>query len=62
MKSLAVLVLAFAVIAATVIGYQAAKARVAAPQAEACMGLNCLPPDLLFKHRPAHRDTLPPVW
>jgi hypothetical protein len=63
MKSLAVSILAFAVIAATVVAYQVgAKARVTVTQAESCIGLNCLPPDLPIKHRPGHRETLPPVF
>jgi hypothetical protein len=63
MKAIVVSVLAFAVIAASVIAYQAAaKPRVTVSQAEPCIGLNCLPPSPPIKHRPAHRETLPPVW
>jgi hypothetical protein len=63
MKAIAVCVVALAVIAVSVIAYQAAaKARVTVTHAEQCIGLNCLPPDLPIKHRPAHHDTLPPVW
>jgi len=54
-----------AIIAASVITYQAAaKPRVTVPQAQAepCIGLSCLPPSPPIKHRPAHRETLPPVW
>jgi hypothetical protein len=65
MKAIAASVLAFAIIAATAITYQAAaKPRVTVPQAQAepCIGLSCLPPSPPIKHRPAHRETLPPVW
>jgi hypothetical protein len=65
MKAIAASVLAFAIIAASTITYQAAaKPRVTVPQAQAepCIGLSCLPPSPPIKHRPAHRETLPPVW
>jgi hypothetical protein len=63
MKAIAVSVLAFAIIAASVITYQAAaKPRVTVSQAESCIGLNCLPPSPPIKHGPAHRATLPPIW
>jgi hypothetical protein len=63
MKAITVSVLAFAVMATSVITYQAsAKPRVTVPQAEPCIGLNCFPPSPPVKHRPAHRETLPPVW
>jgi hypothetical protein len=66
MKAIAASVLAFAIISASAITDQAAaKPRVAAPQAQAtepCIGLSCLPPSPPIKHRPAHRETLPPVW
>jgi hypothetical protein len=71
MKAISVSILAFAIIAASVISYQAAakprmtifhKPRATVAQEEPCIGLSCLPPDLPMKHRPAHRQTLPPVW
>jgi hypothetical protein len=72
MKAISVSILAFAIIAASVISYQAAakprwtvfhKPRTTVEQAEEpCIGLSCLPPDLPMKHRPAHRQTLQPVW
>jgi hypothetical protein len=63
MKAIALSMLAFAILAASVINYQAsAKPRATVQQAEPCIGLNCFPPDPPIKHRPAHRETLPPVW
>jgi hypothetical protein len=63
MKAIVGSVLAFAVIAASVIAYQAsAKPRVAVSQAEPCIGLNCLPLSPPVKHIPARRETLQPVW
>ena len=64
MKAIAASVLAFAIITASAITYEAvAKPRVKVPQTEEpCIGLSCLPPSPPIKHRPTHRETLPPVW
>jgi hypothetical protein len=65
MNAIVALVLGFVIIATGGITFQAAaKSRVTVPQsqAEPCIGLSCLPPQPPMKHRPAHRETLPPVW
>jgi hypothetical protein len=64
MKVIAVSILAFAIIAASVVG--TAVVLTIQPQpavaGEPCVGLNCWPPSSPVKHRPAHRATLPPIW
>jgi hypothetical protein len=64
MKLTAILILAIAIIASTATGL--AFVRGVQPQraeaAEPCVGLECWPPSLPVKHRPAYRPTLPPVW
>jgi hypothetical protein len=65
MKAIVASVFAFVIIATSAVTFQAAaKSRVAVPQAQAepCIGLSCLPPSPPIKHRPAQRETLPPVW
>jgi hypothetical protein len=62
MKAIAVSILAFAIIASAITYRAAAKPRLHLPQAEPCIGLGCWPSTAPMKHRPAHRDTLPPVW
>ncbi len=65
MKAIVASVFAFVIIATSAITFQAsAKSRVIVPQAQAepCVGLTCLPPSPPIKHRPVHRETLPPVW
>jgi hypothetical protein len=64
MKTIAVSIFAFAIIAATVIG--TAVGLTIQPQpgvaGELCVGLTCWPPSSPIKHRPVQRQTLPPVW
>jgi hypothetical protein len=65
MKAIVASVFAFIIIATSASTFQAAaKSRVTVPQAQAepCIGLGCLPPSPPIKHRPAQRETLPPVW
>ena len=64
MKVIAVSVLAFALVATSVIGTGAVLALrpQAAAAAEPCIGLSCWPPDPPARHRPAQRATLQPVW
>jgi hypothetical protein len=66
MKAIVASVFAFIIIATSVATtfQAAAKSRATVPQAQAepCIGLSCLPPSPPIKHRPAHRETLPPVW
>jgi hypothetical protein len=62
-KVVTLLILAFAILSAGVVTYRAvAKPRIIVPQSEPCIGINCWPVDLPMKHRPSHRETLPPVW
>jgi hypothetical protein len=64
MKIIAVSIFAFAIIAATVIGTAVGLTIQPrpAPAGEPCVGLNCWPSNPPIKHRPVHRQTLPPVW
>jgi hypothetical protein len=64
MKVTAVSILAFALIAASVIGTAVVLSVQPRPAVagEPCVGLDCWPPSPPIKHRPAHRVTLPPVW
>jgi hypothetical protein len=64
MKTIAVSIFVFAILAATVIGTAVGLTIQPrpAPAGEACIGLNCWPSSTPVKHRPAHRATLPPVW
>jgi hypothetical protein len=64
MKTIANLIFAFAIIAAAVIGTAVGLTIQPrpAPAGELCVGLNCWPSSSPIKHRPAQRQTLPPVW
>jgi hypothetical protein len=63
-KTIAVSILAFAIVATSVIGTAMVLNLQSQPAAaaEPCIGLGCWPPDPPVKHRPAQRATLPPVW
>jgi len=62
MKTFAVSFLAFALIASAMTYRAAAKPRLQQTQAVPCIGLACWPTTPAMKHRPAHRENLPPVW
>jgi hypothetical protein len=63
-SEIAVSILAFAILATSVIGTAVVLNLQSQPAAaaEPCIGLGCWPPDPPVKHRPAQRATLPPVW
>jgi hypothetical protein len=63
-KTVAVSILAFAIVATSVIGTAMVLNLQSQPAAaaEPCIGLGCWPPNPPVKHRPAQRATLPPVW
>jgi hypothetical protein len=63
-KTVTVSILAFAIVATSVIGTAMVLNLQSQPAAaaEPCIGLGCWPPNPPVKHRPAQRATLPPVW
>ena len=64
MKVIAISIIAFAIIAMSVVA--AAAVRKTQPQRamaeEPCVGLSCWPASPPLKRRPAHRQSLEPVW
>jgi hypothetical protein len=62
MKTAAVSMLGFAMIASVIIIRAQAEPHHTPAPAETCMGLACWPHEMPVRHKPAYRPTLPPAW